>query len=198
MLLSQQSRPGAGHSELQPSPPGTLLGGGGSLGRSPPLHPKGDTLLNRRDTVQLLGLEALYKLGGDRFYSRSKTPRWGHFHVDGVSTASLTARPLGSLHAATVGRSRMRAQGTVLRSQGHLEQAGQVPGIDLQDVTQLQSPTGGYGGEAAARTDRGHHVHSSAVTGILKLVLCLSLNLTQVTSRNRGTLSPSCSSWLCQ
>lgn len=37
----------------------------------------------------------------------------------------------------------MGAQGTALRSQGHLEQAGRVPGIELQDVTQLQSPTGG-------------------------------------------------------
>lgn len=140
---AESAKPGRWVQRAAALPSGDTFGWGGSLGRSPLLHPKGDTLLNRRDTVQLLGLELLYKLGGDRFYSWSKTPRWGHFHVDGVSAASLMARPLGSLHAATVGRGWMRAQGTALGSQGHLEQAGQVPGTDLWDVTQLQSPTGG-------------------------------------------------------
>lgn len=83
----------------------------------------------------------------------------------------------------------MQAQETALWFQGHLEQARQVPGTHLQDASQLQSPMEGVTWrqeEPATWAGRGHLVRSSAVMGILKLVLPLSLNLMQVTSHKGG------------
>lgn len=79
----------------------------------------------------------------------------------------------------------MQAQGTAIRSQGHLEQAGQDPGTDVQDVTQLQPPAGSYlearGSSSMNREER--HVPSSTAVGILTLLLRLSLNPMRVTSK---------------